>query len=412
MLLSGRDSHLIGWDRVPRQKINVSVVTYIPVRLTNHVAREVIRCYWASLDAAIRSDFPLRFILGAKDRERHYWPELWRGETRQALYNENASFGDLVLFDLEDGDMIHATSGTMGKVILGFFHAAVTYDFHYFVRGADDAYHNFAQMYRDLYAAPNPYRIYDGHKLFRWINSHAGFKNVHHDLVDSTRNIAPLVVPVYLTGGGYLLSSDLLLDLVESCKVLPSLPWHAEDYNIGRIVVPFLTPNENPRFHDFFNATPFVRKSFSYTGPLILDYCNAGDWVIHKNPWGTYRYVGDDHFMYCTAKDFNESNIKPHRCNSVVYNSGFEFPYRSLSNPSYYMEHIFHKGRRTHVNSMASRKNFQQGGSGFESCSARHWERFVESARIQGRLSWLARKENKHNKELILPFEFRGKVNI
>ena len=401
-----------GWEKPRPLKKSVTAVTYVPVRLTNTVAREVIRCYWASLDAVIRNDFPLHFILGAKDRERHYFPELWSGKTRSALHKENSTYGDLVMFDIEDGDMIHATSGTMGKLILAFFHATSIYKYHYFVRGADDAYHNFAQMYRDFVAAPNPYRMYDGHKLFRWINSHAGFKNVHHDHVDASRNVAPLVVPVYLTGGGYMMSSDVIEYLVATCSIIPALPWHAEDYNIGRVVVPFTTPMENYRFHDFFNATPKVRSSFSYTVPLILDYCNPGDWVIHKNPWGTYRYVGEDHRMYCTSKDFNESSVKPHKCNSVVYGSGFVFPHRSLANEAYYMEHIFHKGRRTHVNSMQARKNFQLGGSGFESCSARHWGNFVESARIQGKLSWDARRENKHGKEIIIPFEFRGKIRI
>ena len=381
------------WDdrlrpsRFKNGRTNVLAVLYVPVRTLNDVAREVIRCYWASLSPRIKREFPLHFVLGAKRRDDQYFPLLFSSKGRSKLFKENATSGDLLLFDSLDADIPHSTSGTMIKILLAAAHAAATYHYYYFVRGADDAYHNVFRMYydfRNMSAEGKAFRVYEGHKMFRWINSFAGLLNLLNERVALPRNLAPVAIPHYLTGGGYMMSSDVATFLAQSSLLVPPLPWHAEDYNIGRVTVPFAEAAENFRFHDFFNATPFVRKAFARTVPLILDYCTPWDYIIHKNPWGTYRYIGKDHVMCCTHVDFASTKAEPHECNSRVFETNWTLPPRSSSLDVYYQPYrlpIARKGQAGRDRAAtAGRAKYQVGGTGLESCTWSHFMSFLVSA--------------------------------
>jgi hypothetical protein len=376
------------WFSKINSRRDTLAVMYVPVRIGNDVAREVIRCYWASLAPRVRREFPVHFVLGARRRDDQHFPFLFTSGGRRILHQENRSFGDLVLFDNLDADMPHGSSGTMLKVMLAVVHATVFYNYHYFVRGADDAYHNIFRMYHDFRSSAakgKDYRVYEGHKIFRWINSYAGFFNLLNERVAMPRNLAPVALPHYLTGGGYMLSADVATFLTLSSLIVPPLPWHAEDYNVGRVTVPFAEPVENFRFHDFFNATPNVRYAFARTVPLILDYCSPWDYIIHKNPWGSYRYIGKDHIMYCTAGDFaaamnSNRKMDQHECNQRVYETNWTLPKRSSSLHAYYSPYIPPPKKPKDRVALAGRAKYQIGGTGLEACTRSHFMGFLVSA--------------------------------
>ncbi len=197
-----------------------------------------------------------------------------------------------------------------------------------------------------------------------------------------------------------MFSSDVVAFLARSSMLVPPLLWHAEDYNIGRLTVPFAQPVENPRFHDFFNATINVRKAFKRSVPLILDYCYPQDYIIHKNPWGSYRYIGNDHTMYCTASDFADakklnSALEVHECNARVFGTNWTLPTRSSSLNAYYEPYIsIRKAKAGRVNDpkVAAGLKYQMGGTGLESCTS-HFFNVVAAASTREKVVRIGRDQ-------------------
>lgn len=165
-------------------------------------------------------------------------------------------------------------------------------------------------------------------------------------------------------------------------------------------------PGREPAVSRLFNATPRVRKAFGRTVPLILDYCAASD-IVHKNPYGSYRYIDDDHTMFCTARDFADAKTQRHglnECNAYVAAPGWTLPPRSLSLDAYYAPYVPRK--RSAPANLAGRLKHQAGGTGLESCAVSHFMGFVAGASEREDLT------TRHRHELFYEKAFAEKVKL
>ncbi|CUG88431.1 Hypothetical protein, putative [Bodo saltans] len=223
------------------------------------------------------------------------------------------------------------------KLLVGMAHMVQQYPTsRFFVRGADDAYVSFRQVYVDVLklvseeekrVASSRRKYFGGHVITTAINNVCGNFEVSKSGVlyrsggvSRDRALAPVMSPAYVSGGGSTMNAELVRQLVHSLQDVPPTLWLEEDTMIGRLTAPMVRPTKDFRFHNFFNATQRVDTAFQGQVPRAYIYCHQNSWVVHKYPAPSALSFVDAKtlFMYCTRHDFMSARATAHHCAATL----------------------------------------------------------------------------------------------
>ncbi|CUG88432.1 transmembrane protein, putative, partial [Bodo saltans] len=378
----------------------VIAAVYVPTRIDQFGMRDMVRCYYRSLERPVRDRLALHFLLGARATMDSRFVFRGRGDVRAedtyiadssglsvwhrlVLENRSHDFerrstsvardsGDLLLLDVIDLDRapystkseesrlrgvwraketlvkprrgrrpewhhVSEVSAMLIKLLVGMAHMVQQYPTsRFFVRGADDAYVSFRQVYVDAlklvseeekHAATNRRKFFGGHVITTAINNVCGNFEVSKSGVlyrsggvSRDRALAPVMSPAYVSGGGSTMNSELVRQLVHSLQDLPPTLWLEEDTMIGRLTAPMVRPTKDFRFHNFFNATQRVDTAFQGQVPRAYIYCHQNSWVVHKYPAPSALSFVDAKtlYMYCTRHDFMSARATAHHCAATL----------------------------------------------------------------------------------------------
>ena len=263
-------------------KLSAYLLIMVPIRPNVFTKRKLIRSTWFN-GYKDNNEVVLRFVVGTKGISR---------KLSEDLREENSTFGDVVFIDQKE-----TSRALTNKTISLIKWAADNVEFTYMMKCDDDTYVYVDNVITELKKRPTNTSLYYG-KMIHFApvmrNRRMKWSDPHWDLGDT-------YMP-YALGGGYILSSDLVVMLAEQSDYLK---WHPnEDTAVGSWLVPYEYERRSDELVCVYDVNGTLKYSCVEKFPMFhIFYSYPQD----ENPVVYFHKLYNEYSEYAVAKEGAET---------------------------------------------------------------------------------------------------------